>query len=183
MTRLTKLALSSVLVCGLAACAASADEEAELKTMTPVASSKTIAPVATVKPGASVSMTSALPKSMTSGSFQTVQLRFDEAYADGTMTVKVVPTAGLNLFGSTGDRTFNMAVPGTHVWDLDVKADADGVYFLNVFAEAQGEVRSFSVRLNMGVTTQKMFDNAMPADGDLVDGGKIRVLDAEETIE
>jgi len=76
-----------------------------------------------------------------------------------------------------------MAVPGTHVWDLDVKADHDGVYFLNVFAEVQGEARSFSVRLDVGTTTQKMFQNAVPADGELTDGGKIRVMEAEETIQ
>jgi len=75
-----------------------------------------------------------------------------------------------------------MAAQGPHIWDVDVKADTDGVYFLNVFSEAQGQPRSFSVRLNMGVVTQKMIDDAMPSDGELVDGGKIRVLDATQTI-
>ena len=99
------------------------------------------------------------------------------------MTVTVEPSAGLSLFGGTGAKTFNMAVSGTHVWDLDVKADVDGVYFLNVFAEAQGQARAFSVRVNMGATTQKMFDDAMSPGGELTDGGKIRVMDAEETIQ
>ena len=63
-----------------------------------------------------------------------------------------------------------------------MKADADGVYFLNVFAEAQGQFRTFSVRLDMGQITQKMIDIAMPANGELADGGKIRVLEAEEAI-
>jgi len=184
MTRLTKLAISSVLIGGLAACAAAtADEELAATSVAPAPASKTIAHVATVKPGASVTMTSVLPKSMTSGSYQTVRLRFDESYVNGIMTVTVVPTAELSLFGSAGVRTFNMAVPGSHVWDLDVKADADGVYFLNVFAEAQGEARSFSVRLDMGTTTQKMFQNAVPADGELTDGGKVRVMEAEEIIQ
>lgn len=183
MTRLTKLALSSALLCGLAACAAAVEEDAMSKTTAPVKAVKTTAPVVTVKPGASVSMTSVLPKSMTPGAFQSVQLRFEEAYADGIMTVRVEPSDGLSLFGGTGSKTFNLSVPGTHIWDVDVKADVDGVYFLNVFAEAQGQARAFSVRLNMGATTQKMFDDAMPADGELTDGGKIRVMDAEETIE
>ena len=63
-----------------------------------------------------------------------------------------------------------------------MKADTDGVYFLNVFAEAQGRPRSFSVRLDMGVVTQKMLDDALPQNGELVDGGKIRVMEAQETI-
>ena len=63
-----------------------------------------------------------------------------------------------------------------------MKADVDGVYFLNVFAEADGQPRVFSVRLDMGQVTQKMFDDAMPADGKMSDGGKIRILEANETI-
>jgi len=137
---------------------------------------------ATVKPGASVTLNPVLPKSMTSGSFQAVQLQFGEAYSSGTMTVSIEPSAGLSLFGGTSSKTFDMTNPNTHVWDLDVKADADGVYFLNIFAEAEGQPRVFSVRLDMGQVTQKMFEDAMPADGELVDGGKIRVLDATETI-
>ena len=174
MLNLTHMTASAVLICALSACTAS--------TGNVETNSKTFEPAVTVKPGANVSMTSALPKSMASGTYQTVQLRFDEAYTDGTMTVTIAPSAGLSLFGSSESKTFDMATPEAHIWDVDVKSDVDGVYFLNVFAETGGEARSFSVRLDMGVTNQKMFDDAMPADGELTDGGKIRVLEAEETI-
>lgn len=168
---------------GLSACtAASSEQSAEMKVPSHIESHKHIGHAATVKPGASVTINSVLPKSMASGSFQTVQLRFDEAYTDGTMSVTIEPSAGLKLFGGTSSKTFDMTNPDTHVWDLDVKADVDGVYFLNVFAEAHGQPRSFSVRLDMGQVTQKMFDDAMPTDGELANGGKLRVLDAEETI-
>lgn len=136
----------------------------------------------TVKPGANVTLNSVLPKSMTSGTYQTVRLELADGYADGMMSVEVVPSNGLSLFGGNNSKTFNMVAEGPHIWNLDVKSDVDGVYFLNVFASAKGQARSFSVRLNMGTVTQKMFDDAMPADGELVDGGKIRVMDAEETI-
>jgi hypothetical protein len=66
---------------------------------------------------------------------------------------------------------------------LDAKSDADGVYFLNVFTEAHNESRSFSVQLDMGQTIQKTSDEKKPAQGQLVDGGTVRVMDAEETIE
>lgn len=138
--------------------------------------------VATVKPGASITLNPVLPKTMSSGAYQTVRLELQDGYGEGVMSVNVVPSDGLSLFGSTSSKTFNMAAPGPHVWDLDVKADTDGVYFLNVFSEAQGQPRSFSVRLDMGVVTQKMLSDAMPSEGELIDGGKIRVLDAEETI-
>ena len=172
-----KTVLSLAVVVGLSGCTASSQHSEHLDAV-----SKAHVEHATVKPGASVTMTPALPKSMTSGSFQTVQLQFGEAYNGGTMSVSVEPSEGLSLFGGTSYKTFDMTTPGPHVWDLDVKADVDGVYFLNVFAEAAGQPRIFSVQLNIGQTTQKMFDDAMPADGELAEGGKIRVLDATETI-
>jgi len=189
MTRLSILVLSSALICGLTACTVSSKQTMEVEkpsnskqAIKVEKTSKFVAPMVTVKPGASVTLNSVLPKSMTSGSFQTVQLRLTEAYSGGTMAVKVEPSAGLSLFGGASSKTFDMAMPGEHVWNLDVKSEADGVYFLNVFAEAQGQPRAFSVRLDMGQTTQKMFDDVMPADGELVDGGKIRALEADETI-
>ena len=185
MLNLTKLAVSAALICGVSACAASTDK-AETKVAETNAAepqvAKVIAPLTTVKPGASVTMDSVLPKSMSSGSYQTVQLRLNEQYNSGTLSVSIEPTEGLSLFGGSSSKTFDMAQPGVHVWDIDVKSDEDGVYFLNVFADAEGQSRTFSVRLNMGQTSQKMFDDAMPADGEMSDGGKIRVLEAEETI-
>ena len=147
-----------------------------------VHSSKGERHVATVKPGASVQMNPVLPKSMSAGSFQTVQLRFADGYNEGSLSVNLQPSAGLSLFGGAASKTFDMTNASEHVWDVDVKAETDGVYFLNVFAEAQGQPRSFSVRLDVGQVTQKMRDEALPAQGKLTDGGKIRVLDAQETI-
>lgn len=181
---------TSVLL--VSACAPAAQQNAELS-QDPVTTSTTTAQVEkatkdnlhreTVKPGANVSMTSALPKLMRSGAFETVRLEFTEGYQDGVMTVSLEPSDGLSLFGGSNSKTFNMASPGPHNWDVDVKADTDGVYFLNVFALANGEPRSFSVRIDMGVVTQKMFDEALPADGELIEGGKMRILEAEETVQ
>ena len=195
MTALTKMALAAALMCGVSACSASVEQGDKLvqaerieatssqsQARTPPVFAKKRAPYATVKPGAAVSLNSLLPKSMTSGSFQTVQLQLQDAYQEGVLSVKIEPSEGLSLFGGNSAKTFNMAAQGPHIWDLDVKADTDGVYFLNVFAEAQGQVRSFSVRLDMGVITQKMLNDSMPAQGELVAGGKIRVLEATETI-
>lgn len=198
MMTLTKITLATALICGLSACSASVEQSEKIAETvhTETAHTETAhsdshashavidksAPYATVKPGAAVTLNSALPKAMTSGSYQTVQLQLQDGHQDGVMTVRLEPSAGLRLFGATSSKTFNMAAAGPHIWDVDVKADSDGVYFLNVFAEAQGRPRSFSVRLDMGVVTQKMIDEALPKQGELVDGGKIRVLEATETI-
>ena len=190
---LTKITVVAALVCGLSACSASVEQSEKIAETAHTetahsdahASDAVIdksAPYATVKPGAAVTLNSALPKAMTSGSYQTVQLQLQDGHQDGIMSVRLEPSAGLRLFGATSSKTFNMAAAGPHIWDVDVKADTDGVYFLNVFAEAQGRPRSFSVRLDMGVVTQKMIDEALPKQGELVDGGKIRVLEATETI-
>lgn len=197
MMSFTKLILASTSVMMLCACAPAAQQSAELNPGDVSSHSETHQTASsseakskkdshyrtTIKPGADVSMKSVLPKSMTSGVFQTVELEFSEGYQDGVMTVSIEPSDGLNLFGGTNSKTFNMSRSGSHSWDVDVKADSDGVYFLNVFAQANGMPRSFSVRIDMGVVTQKMFDDAMPAEGELTDGGKIRVLEANETIQ
>lgn len=196
MTKLNLL-MGLVLAASLSACAASADKvQAAAVNNESMAEQdhafrlhdhsthnhKTHGHIETVKPGASVTLNSVLPKSMTSGTFQTVQLRLTDGYQAGVMSVTVEPSEGLSLFGSASSKTFDMTKSGEHILDLDVKADTDGVYFLNVFTEAEGLARSFSVRLDMGQTNQKMFDDAMPADGELTDGGSIRALDAVETI-
>lgn len=179
MTRLSILSLSAVFVFGITACTAAPTQSVGLDAQAP---EKTLDHKATVKPGASVTLNPALPKAMSSGSYQTVQLQFGEAYDSGIMSVSVEPSEGLSLFGGMASKTFDMSNSGQHIWDIDVKADVDGVYFLNVFAEAQGQPRTFSIRLDMGQTTQKMFDDALPAQGEMTDGGKIRALEAEETI-
>lgn len=196
MTKLN-LFMGVIVAVSLSACAASADksETAEVSKVALEDQTQSVnlhdhsshdhkkhGQITTVKPGASVTLNSVLPKSMTSGTFQTVQLRLTDGYEAGVMSVTVEPSEGLSLFGSASSKTFDMTKSGEHILDLDVKADTDGVYFLNVFTEAEGLMRSFSVRLDMGQTNQKMFDEAMPADGELMDGGQIRVLDAEETI-
>ena len=172
-----KTTIGVLTAAALAACTASSQNTVEAET-----TAKVSAPMVTVKPGANVTLNSVLPKSMTSGTYQTVQLRFKEADFAGAMSVNLEPSDGLSLFGGSASKTFNVAKSDEHIWDVDVKADVDGVYFLNVFVEMQGQPRSFSVRLDMGETTQKMFDDAMPADGELTDGGKIRALEADETI-
>jgi len=192
MTTLTKIAVAAALVCGLSACSASVEQTETVAKQNHTAThdhsivktsdAKGEAVYATVKPGASVTLNSVLPKTMSSGSFQAVQLQLQDGYNDGVLSVNIVPSEGLSLFGSSASKTFNMAGPGPHIWDLDVKAETDGVYFLNVFAEAQGQPRSFSVRLDMGQITQKMINDALPVQGELADGGKIRVLEATETI-
>jgi len=183
MKTLTKTTSIIFMGLGLCACSASTPEVAQNEELSkPHSSHHHSHHHATVKPGASVSLESIKPVSMSSGVYQTVRLKLKDNYDDGVLDVSIGPSEGLSVFGGVSSKTFDMSQSDPHIWDVDVKADADGVYFLNVFSQAIGQSRSFSVRLDMGEVTQEMFEKAMPADGELVDGGKIRVLNAQETI-
>lgn len=172
-----KKSVAIAVLGSLVACTAASQPDVVAETK-----SKVMTPMTTVKPGADISINSILPKAMVVGDFQTVRLEFTEGYVDGTMSVQIEPSEGLRLFGGSTTKSFDMTQAVKHSWDVDVAADTDGVYFLKVFAMADNMPRSFSVRLDIGTVTQKMFDDAMPADGELTDGGKVRALDATETI-
>ena len=64
-----KTVLSLAVIGGLGACTASSQQSASLDALP-----KTKAEITTVKPGASITIESILPKTMTSGSFQTCLL-------------------------------------------------------------------------------------------------------------
>ncbi len=196
MMSLTKVIMGMTSVVMLCSCAPTAQQSAELphdhhgaSHSEPLQAAKSTSErqyQATVKPGANISLQSVFPKPMVSGTYQTVQLELSEGYQDGVMTVSIEPSEGLTLFGGINSKTFSLSNTSLHIWDVDVKADADGVYFLNVFSQANGQGRSFSVRLDVGdrsAISQKSLDDAMPADGTLSDGGEIRILDADETIQ
>ena len=167
--------LSLAIIAGffLSACAAQSTtvEEAKLQQN----------PVATVKPGAAVSMSSALPKTMSVNDFHQVSLGFAESYDSGDLKITIIPTAGLSVFGGGSyEGSFKMTSIDTHQMSLDVSAATDGVYFLNVFAEAGGLARTFSVSVEIGNVTDAMRKAAFPENGELKDG--VRVLQAQETI-
>jgi len=187
MKALTKIIIAASLTTGVSACSSSVEQSEKLTKVTDTDSAHAAhghvdktGTYATIKPGASVRLNSILPKSMTSGTYQTVQLQLKDGYQDGTMSVTIEPSAGLTLFGGVSSKTFNMTEAGPHIWDVDVKAENDGVYFLNIFANAKGQSRSFSVRMDMGVITQKMLDDAMPENGELSSDGKYRVFEVSD---
>lgn len=135
---------------------------------------------ATVSPGAAVSLTPSLEENMSVNSFNRVDLKFSEFYTDGVMNIRVEPSKGLTIFGGNADRDFDMSSTNVHELSVDVSAETDGLYFLNVFAESKGQARAFSISLNIGTVTDEMRKSAVPENGELRDG--IRVLEAEETI-
>jgi len=167
------LLCSSILFC-LTACAAHTDKSINLET---------------IKPGAAISLNHSAPKNMQAQQFQTILLMIDEAYNEGRMTFNIVPSEGLRLFGGVDNKSFSMDEVSTHDWPIDVSAEEDGIYFLNVFASVDTEDglanqnRSFSIRLDIGNITPEMRAIAFPENGTLSDDGKTRILEAKETIQ
>jgi len=167
--------LSLALLAGfsLSACAAQSTTAETAKTQQDA--------FATVKPGAAVSLSSTLPKTMSVNDFHQINLAFSETYDSGDLKITIVPSSGLNLFGGgTPEGSFKMTSIDNHQMSLDVSAPTDGVYFLNVFAEAGGLARTFSVSVEVGNVTDAMRKAAFPENGELQDG--VRVLNAQETI-
>lgn len=134
----------------------------------------------TPKPGASVQFSSQVPGKMDVGRFHAIELEFTETYQDDDLSVSLTASEGLNLFGGIDVKVFDMKQGPVHEWDVDVSADTDGIYYLDVFVEAQGEPRVFSVKLEIGDVDSDMRDSAKTSSGKIVDG--VRVLEAEETI-
>jgi len=120
MKTLTKIAFSTALICGISACSASV-EQTEIVTKqdhstlhdhsgeaSVNAKAKPGTYYATVKPGASITLNSILPMSMTSGSYQTVRLELQDGYTDGVMSVNLVPHRRRHSIWLAQDRIFGM---------------------------------------------------------------------------
>jgi len=71
--------------------------------------------------------------------FQTIGLTIDEAYSEGRMTLDIVPSEGLRLFGGVDSKSYSMNDLSTHNWPIDIRAEEDGIYFLNLFASVDTE--------------------------------------------
>lgn len=170
MKTFTTIAMTGVAL-GLVACAAPTSSNVTVKSSSAAA---------TIKPGASVSLEKTFSKNMQSTGYNTVGLAFSEGYDAGNLSARLVPSEGLSVYGGATSRDFDMGTASTHTWDVDVSASQDGIYFLNVFVEAEGQPRSFSVQLNIGDVTDDMRKSAMPENGEMQDG--LRVMDATETI-
>lgn len=142
----------------------------------------------TIKPGAAVSFTHSGPKELQPGQYGKVLLSAAEEYDSGTLYLTAQPDKGLRLVSETAETSFTMSAGRVHDWELDVTAATDGVYYLNVFANAKQPdgteyLRSYAVQILVGEVTQADIRNSMKANGNLSEDGKTIAMEAEETIQ
>ena len=181
-TKLSFLLAAAAIVTSASCSTAQGESEAHVQTAK-------VDHIETVKPGASISLTTSKASNMTAGQFAPVSLSFEENYDDGEMLIEVTASNGLRIFGNESRKTFQMSGASNHVWPLDVSAAEDGIYFVSILASALDSAnnvssqRSFSVRLDVGNITPAMKSQAFPENGTLSSDGSLRILEAQETIQ
>lgn len=145
------------------------------------------APISTIKPGAAVSVSHEDLKPVAAGETGTVTVSVNEGYPTGMLTLRATGSDGLNVFGAEKTLRVDMASGTTHAWRLNYSAEADGLYYINLFATAAPEAgietaRSFAVRVEVGdwqaakATVEAASKTTLPT------GEPAIILDAQETI-
>ena len=140
------------------------------------------------KPGAAVTVSHNYIGHSKLGASDNIQVSFQERDVDGVMTVKILPSAGLNIASAGDVQTFQMSGTDIHQMDLSVSADMDGQYFVNLLITADRGVgnistQSYGIPIYVGsaVPSKRGFTSKNSIDPQKVSGGVI-VMDAQETI-
>ena len=144
--------------------------------------------IKTAKPGAVVIMTSELRSPVVAGDTGTLDLRFEEAYTKGRLSLDASTNSdGISVYGPSSATTRDLSVPGHKDWTVLFTAEKDGIHYINVLAtvEVPGEPvvsRAFSARVEVGDTAAAIV--ARELDVDVVtqsDGRRVKILPAEES--
>lgn len=142
----------------------------------------------TVKPGASVTFSHSLRGEIDASRRGSVDIQVTEEYSDGLLHLTAAGEDGLSVFGADATTRVSMADKDAHTWTVNFQADSDGVFFINVSAEAELEgqpswMRTYAVRLEIGEGAALA---EKPANGQVVqqsDGEMAVIMEAEEVIE
>lgn len=145
-------------------------------------------PITTRKPGAAVTFSHPDIGVIDAGQIGTVTLTVNEGYPDGTLSLSAASDPGLSVLGPDRDMTVDMAAGTSHSWRLTYSAEADGVYYIHLFATADpGEGASVSrasaVRVNIGNwQAAKALGDTTSNKTTLANDEPAILMDAEETI-
>ena len=141
------------------------------------------------KPGANIRFSHDLKHQITPGQSGSFALTLTEAYASGRLEVSLSAGEGLNLFSSSTVTSFDMASSDRHTMNVyfDTNADTPGRHYIGVTASVvdengQASGRAYSVPVVVGdpLTHEKLNKTIVTADDGT--GGRVIVMDAQETI-
>lgn len=193
MTVFNFVSSSSLLALALAmgACAEQAVED-----VTPIEASKTdtktvaLGPaIQTVKPGASVTISSDITQGLNAGDTGFASITLNEGYPYGTLSVVASGDDGIEVTGGEASVQFDMSGRTTHTWRVDFETLSDGVHYLNLITKADVETgfsqsRAHAIRIEVGdwkaVQAQREAAKLMTT---MSTGEQAVVLEADETIE
>lgn len=143
--------------------------------------------VATVKPGASIKFSHTISSAVSANTPEIIEIVVNEPYSGGALWLQATGDDGLNVLSGDAPVRFDMYSVSQHKWSVRVSADADGVYYLNVFATVEPEgrsksMRSYAVRIEVGGGSAGVQSKSSGVLGKTPDGETIVILDAEEEI-
>ena len=145
------------------------------------------------KPSAAIDFQHDFSGRSTVGATQTVNMKVMDRYSGGTVSIKVMPSEGVNIFENNAQRVFQMGGQD-NAFQIQFQANSEGIHNINVLAAAtlaNGQVisRSYSMPIYVGdqfkptkqsLTARNLKDNEIQLQKQNSNG--MVIMEAEETI-
>ncbi|MBL4855259.1 MAG: hypothetical protein JKY25_13610 [Robiginitomaculum sp.] len=178
----------SAIVSGLALTAISAcSSQGAVEQQTVAKDQPILVETATIKQGADVSFSHNYDGNTDPGFVENFQIFIQEGYDAGTLDISMNASEGLTLTANS-QTSFSMSGDAVRTLNISVSAQTPNKYYVNLQARANdgsGQVmlRSYGVAIYVG--DPKLYPKVEQkfTVEDTKDGGKIIVMEAEETIE
>jgi len=171
----------------MSACSSQSPMAQQTEQQTTAKDQPVLVETSTIKQGAAVSFKHNYDGKTDPGFVENFQISIQEEYAAGTLDISMNASEGLTL-SVDGLTSFSMAGDGVRTLNISVSAQTPNKYYVNLQARANdgsGQVmlRSYGVAIYVG--DPKLYSKVEQkfTVEDTKDGGKIIVMEAEETIE
>ncbi|PHS37488.1 MAG: hypothetical protein COA91_09835 [Robiginitomaculum sp.] len=186
MYKIIPVLLASLALPAISACSNQSAVEQQVEQQTAAKAPPTLVETATIKQGADVSFFHNYDGKTDPGFTEDFQIFVQEQYASGTLDISMNASEGLTL-SANGQTSFSMKGDEVRALNISVSAQNPGKYYVNLLASADtasGQVmrRSYGVAIYVGDPSlyPKAKQNGIVETTQ--DGGKIIVMQAEETI-
>ncbi len=179
--------LGGFALTAISACSSQSPMAQQVEQQAAVKAPPALVETATIKQGADVSFSHNYDGKTDLGVVEDFQIYIQEEYAAGTLDISINASEGLVL-SADSQTSFSMAGDGVRTLNISVSAQNPNKYYVNLQARADdgsGQVmlRSYGVAVYVG--DPKLYPKVEQkfTVQDTKDGGKIIVMEAEETIE
>lgn len=140
------------------------------------------------KAGAAIGLTHDYDGHTKVGETETIRVTLSDRYDSGVLTVSANGSNGLSVSPENTGKSFRMDVTATHILDVQARADAEGIYSLNIQMEANvgtGQVARSTATIALYVGDSVQFEKNstgknQPQKSEAAP--KLSIMNAEETI-